>query len=373
MSTEAPNVFDIMRAIRSSDLDSASKLLLLEIMDRAGNGKGVCTASAATLAKGVGFSPRYAKTLIYGLAENGWIVVERVGESVNSPRRRITLAPKVSLEHMRRQASNCDPQITLGISPTVIHRSGNCDPQITPTVIPRSHERLSERQKETSVSRTDRDGNPSCSEGGGGPDGEGGALDKAKIVELASRCSHLPRETSEKLASRGDLSKRIDGDWEALALALVKTELGRASGEIDVIKQPTAYLLKVAASLRDGEDPGPKVRMRLKAMLEGKPDPTAPGDSERERRIDQAMNSAAVRGAIYRKWNALADQGFSVQSIEATIENEMRMTNDALKLLPWQTAQREQVAREFFAKRRAPVEDLIGEPDDASEFVPLEA
>lgn len=356
MSAETPNVFDLMRLIRSSDLDPAAKILLLEIMDRASNGKGVCTASAATLARDTKISERHVVRLLGDLAAGGWVVVQRSGGSPNSPRRRITLSSRVSL---------CKPPTS---TPTSSQSSEPTEPTSTPTssqtysdtkseLLRHDVRQTSSSTSEDSTSVDGADGNPSCRTGGGGSDETPGSIDKAKVIDLASRCPHLKATgASEKLAGRGDLSKLIDGDWRSLALAVVKTQVGRETGEINVIRQPVAYLVRVAKSIRDGEDPGPKVRRRLDALLSGDDAESPDGgrDRIREMHVDRVMNPASLTAALRKSWMDYAEKGVSIYDIECSILYDMRITDDEYRLAEWQRAQRRSIADRLFASMRPP-------------------
>ena len=95
---------DRIRTVRSfTDMDAASKLLLQELVDRTVNGTVPCTDSAAALGQHLGYSVRHIKGLVSGLAADGWLRVEHVGPSKNSPRRSIYLTPKLKPTPDRRE------------------------------------------------------------------------------------------------------------------------------------------------------------------------------------------------------------------------------------------------------------------------------
>ena len=180
------------------------------------------------------------------------------------------------------------------------------------------------------------------------------------MVRLARLCEYLPDGTAAKLEARSGLAKRVQDDWRSLALAVVKTELGRRSGEIDVIRQPVAYLVKVAAEIRV-EDPGPSVHTKLATLLGQVVE--AQGD-DRQRRLDLARNPVAFRASLETRWTDLADMGADMWTIEDELKAEVRRESEALGLEPWEEANRRQVVREFLTAKRAPRLAVYDEDDE---------
>lgn len=111
---DGPSLFDEYAAIRKAPgLSAPEKLLLWAIHSRAGNGKGVCTASAATLAMDVGedhlkpqepdtpearearlgAAARSVRNWLRALRNAGWIADED-GRKPHDPRPRVIMGPK---------------------------------------------------------------------------------------------------------------------------------------------------------------------------------------------------------------------------------------------------------------------------------------
>src|SRR5262245_25831583 len=94
----------MQRWIRHADLLPSARILMLEILCIAGNGKGQCWASNETLAANLNMTDRQVRSLLAVLAAGGWIVIERKGKSKFS-RRSITIGPACSPDCTWKQSS----------------------------------------------------------------------------------------------------------------------------------------------------------------------------------------------------------------------------------------------------------------------------
>jgi hypothetical protein len=91
-ATQQTNPFDLIRRVLASDLNPAAAKVLLVILDHAGHGKSVCTASTRTIAREARVTERHARRVILELQGRGLIMTDRATGS-NHSRQTIRLGP----------------------------------------------------------------------------------------------------------------------------------------------------------------------------------------------------------------------------------------------------------------------------------------
>ena len=78
--------WSINRRVFASNLHPGAKIVLLVILDHARHGQSKCTASNATIAKESRIGVRQVITHIQKLVKDGWIELDRLGETINHGR-----------------------------------------------------------------------------------------------------------------------------------------------------------------------------------------------------------------------------------------------------------------------------------------------
>lgn len=125
-------------------------------------------------------------------------------------------------------------------------------------------------------------------------------VDRSAVLAVAAQCCYLPHDTMSRLEGCDDLGERVAGDWRSLALAIVATEVGRSSGEIQAVHRTLPHLVRLAGRFRSGsEHPSDEAEARLDAMLDGT--------------YEAPLNTTGV----YRGWPACREDAMSKPQVEA--------------------------------------------------------
>lgn len=275
---------------------------------RYAGGKADCWPSNDALARDIDYCDRQVKRLLARLVADGVISVE-VDRSLKT-QRRITF---LSHPHVASKSESRE-DIFVGAGGT-----SGCPPKLN-----------SETQE--------GDGDDVDGEEEWDPRGPRGPAGAADVLRVASLCCYLPDNALRLLEGCRDLGARVEGDWESLALAVVKTELGRARGVVDAVRHPLAYLTKAAASIRSGKvRVDDEVRQTLDAMLgtqgEAYRPPLNPGpvgtlETPGMRRED-ALIPARVRAWAQQRWEALKWDGApGIKLVEEPYDDPCIETSD---------------------------------------------
>ena len=85
-SPSPDNDFACMRRIFAADIPAGAKIVLLVVLDHARYGRSKCIASNETIGRESAILPRQARRHIEALIAAGWLIRERLGQTVNHGR-----------------------------------------------------------------------------------------------------------------------------------------------------------------------------------------------------------------------------------------------------------------------------------------------